>query len=269
MRLWYQTFSRFAAFGQYGEALVRMIKAAADPGTQIDTHDLAKGGIADQYRYIEYLDTAEVIANGLRAQSEGYDAFLIGNIIDPGIRELRELLKIPVLGLCETTLNVSTMMGTSFSLISVNNKFATRVIENVRRYGHEPRLVSVEPMRVDHLPKLASGFSSDRKDVQAREAIFDAFREAARAGIAKGAEVIIPAGGVVMTMLANAGVYEVDGVPVLDGTIILTKMAEAAVKLHRLTGTFTSKRMTYAPPGGHVLREVRAAYGPDIYPGAD
>ena len=86
---------------------------------------------------------------------------------------------------------------------------------------------------------------------------------------AKGAEVIIPAGGVVMTMLANAGVYEVDGVPVLDGTIILTKMAEAAVKLHRLTGTFTSKRMTYAPPGGHVLREVRAAYGPDIYPGAD
>jgi Asp/Glu/hydantoin racemase len=160
------------------------------------------------------------------------------------------------------------MMGTSFTLVSVNNKFASRVIENVRRYGHEPRMISVEPMRVDHLPKLASGFSGARQDAQAREAIFDAFREAARAGIAKGAEVIIPAGGVVMTMLANAGVYEVDGVPVLDGTTALTKMGETAVKLHRLTGTFTSKRLAYAPPGGNVLREVRAAYGPDIYPGA-
>lgn len=268
MRLWYQTFSRFAAFGQYGDALVRIIEGAVDPGTRIDTKDLSKGGIADQYRYIEYLDTAEVIANGLRAQREGYDAFLLGNIIDPGIRELRELLDIPVLGLCETTLQVSSMMGATFSLISVNDKFATRVLENVKRYGHEHRLVSVEPMRVDHLPKLASGFSGRPEDAAAREAIFDAFRDAARAGIARGAELIIPAGGVVMSMLTNAGVHDVDGVPVLDGTLILTKMGETAVKLRKLTGTFTSKRMTYAPPCGHVLNEVRVAYGPDIYPGA-
>ena len=268
MRLWYQTFSKFSAFGQYGQALVKMVSSAADPGTEVDIHDLHHGGIADQYRYLEYLDVAQVIANGLRAQREGYDAFLIGNIIDPGIHELRELLTIPVLGLCETTLHLSSMMGSSHTLVSVNDKFTTRIMENVRRYGFASRTTSVEPMRVNHLPKLASGFSDSPEDAVAREAIFEAFREAARKGIAKGAELIIPAGGVVMAMLAHAGVHEIDGVPILDGTVMLTKMGETAVKLHRLTGTFTSKRMTYAAPTGDVLKEVRAVYGADMYPDA-
>ena len=270
MRLWYQSFSKFAAFGGYQGALERTITAAADPGTQIDAHDLQKGGgIADQYRYLEYLDVGEVIANGLRAQKEGYDAFLIGNIADPGIRELKELLSIPVLGLCETTLSIACMMGASFAMVSVNDKFTPRVVENVQRYGFAGRMTSIEPMSVTHLPHLAPGFSNAPAHAAGRQAILDGFVEAARKGIAKGAEVIVPAGGVVMVMLAHAGVHEVDGVPILNGTVVLTKMGETAVKLQRHTGRFISKRMTYAPPRGAMLKEIRAVYGDDVYPGVE
>ena len=98
MRLWYQSFSRFDAFGHYGAALKQQISHAADSETTIEARGLTcGGGFADQYRYPEYVDIGEVIANGLKAQKEGYDGFLLGNIVDPGIRELRELLKIPVL----------------------------------------------------------------------------------------------------------------------------------------------------------------------------
>ncbi len=268
-KLWYQTFSRFSAFGGYGEALRKCVKGAADPETVIDVSDLQKGGgIADQYRYLEYLDTAEVISNGLRAQQEGYDAFLIGNIADPGIRELREVLTIPVLGLCETSLSIACMMGASFCLVSVNDKFTPRVVENVKRYGFLGRMTSIEPMSVAHLPKLAAGFSDSVADAEARKAILDGFMQAARNGVAKGAEVVIPAGGVVMALLAHVGVHDVDGVPILNGTLVLTKMGETAVKLKRLTGQFTSKQNTYAPPRGDVLKAVRSVYGQDVYPGA-
>jgi len=81
--------------------------------------------------------------------------------------------------------------------------------------------------------------------------------------------VIIAAGGVVMAMLAHANIHDVDGVPILNGTVALTKMGETAVKIQRLTGNFISKHMTYAPPRGELLKEVRRVYGADVYPGAD
>ena len=36
----------------------------------------------------------------------------------------------------------------------------------------------------------------------------------------------------------------------------------------QLTGSFTSKRMMYAPPTGQLLADIRAAYGDRVYPGA-
>src|SRR6516164_1289491 len=105
MRLFYQSFgvSRGSRDGAYGQVLKRIVEGAAAPGTEISVNGLSPHrAIAEQYRYLEFLDTAEVLENGLRAESEGYDAFLIGNIFDPGLHELRELLNIPVLGLRES-----------------------------------------------------------------------------------------------------------------------------------------------------------------------
>ena len=92
--------------------------------------------------------------------------------------------------------------------------------------------------------------------------------ESARVGLAKGAETVIPAGGIVMTLLAEAGVHEVDKAPVVNGLIALVKIAELAVSLKQLTGNFTSKRLTYAPPTGTLLDDIRRVYGNHVYPGA-
>ena len=42
MRMWYQSFSRFDAFGHYGSALLKQISHAADPETQIEAHGRKK-----------------------------------------------------------------------------------------------------------------------------------------------------------------------------------------------------------------------------------
>ena len=36
--------------------------------------------------------------------------------------------------------------------------------------------------------------------------------------------------------------------------------------LRALTGRFTSKRFSYAPPTGDFLERIREHYGPDVYP---
>jgi allantoin racemase len=268
MRLFYQTLgmSRGSKSGRYGQLLTEVIQAAAAPGTTIDIFGLAPHrAVADQYRYLEFLDTAEVIENGLRAQAEGYDAFLIGNFFQPGLHELRELLSIPVLGLSESSVSMACLMGPTFSLIQVNPKFNRRIVEGIALQGLAGRMVSVEMLTVER----PGTFDLALQDTAVRDAIVAQFVQTARRALDKGAEVLIPAGGSLMAALLQAGMTEVDGAPVLNGITALIKTGEMAVQMRSLTGHFTSKRLTYAPPRGKILADARASYGPQIYPGVE
>ena len=149
MKLWYQSLTRADAWPGYNRALRALLDRIKDPQTEIEVHGIAKrGGIGDQYRYLEFIEAQEVLENVARAAREGFDAFLIGNIGDPGIREAREIADIPVLGLCETSIHVAAMMGGNFALVAGNEKHATRIVENVGRYGLREKLHAVRTMTV-------------------------------------------------------------------------------------------------------------------------
>lgn len=267
MRLYYQTLgmSRRSKAGSYGRALERIISAACTPGTTVDIRGLSPHrAVADQYRYLEFLDTQEVLENGLQAENGGYDAFLLGNIFQPGLHELRELLNIPVLGLAECAVQMACLMGPSFAIINVNPKFNRRIVEAIKLQGLEGRMVSVEMMSVER-PGV---FDEALSDPVTQALIVSQFTETARRALDKGAEVLIPAGGSLMAVLTDAQLYQVDGAPVLNGIMALIKTAEMAVQMRQLTGSFTSKRLMYAPPTGKLLEDVRAAYGGGVYPTA-
>jgi allantoin racemase len=267
MRLFYQSFgvSRGSRDGAYAQVLKRIVESAAAPGTEIFVNGLSPHrAIAEQYRYLEFLDTVEVLDNGLQAEKEGYDAFLLGNIFDPGLHELRELLNIPVIGLRESSVHVACLMGASFSLINVNAKFTHRIIEGIKLQGLASRLVSVDQMKLER-PDV---FDLALRDEEAKAQVVEQFVECATRSIAKGAEVVIPAGGSLMAVLADAGVHHIDSAPVLNGLIALIKIAELAVGIRKITGSFTSKHLIYAPPSGKLLADVRKSYGAHVYPGA-
>jgi allantoin racemase len=264
MKLWYQSMSRQKEWGSYNKVLRQILNQVKDKGTEIEVHGITKvGGLADQYRYLEYLETGEVMENVQTAMKRGFDAFLIGNIGDPGIRECREIANIPVLGLCENALHLACMMGANFSLVTINEKFTPRIVENVTRYQLDGRLAAVNRMSLDRINDLDAGFT----DKKARDRIIAGFMKAADKNVDAGAEVVIAAGGVVMAMLAHFGVHEASkGTPILNGITALVKMGEMAVKLDRIMGgRFTSKRLQYAPPGVDQIDEIRKYYG-DVYP---
>jgi allantoin racemase len=264
MRLWYQSMTRPDAWPAYSVALHRLLSGAADPGTEFAVHGITKrGGIGDQYRSLEFIETIEVLENAARAEAEGFDAVLLGNIADPGIRQAREMLGIPVLGLCETALLTACQMGASIGLVVANDKHHGRVMENVALAGLTSRVVAVERMKVDRLVDLDTAFAEG----PARDRILGQFQEAAAACVARGAEVVIPAAGVAMVLVAEAGIHDAGrGTPVLNAAVALLKAGETAVKLNRLMGgRFTSRRGAYAQPPADQIAELRRAYGP-IFP---
>src|SRR5262245_43077581 len=248
--------SRQQAWGEYSAALARILDSVRDPDTEIDVHGITKiGGTTPQFHYLDYLETGEVLENVQKAVKQGYDAFLIGNVGDPGLQAAREIADIPVLGLGETSVHLACMMGHSFSLVTINEKFTQRIVDNIAHYGLSGRLAAVTRMKVQRLLSLDAGF----RDPVARKAIVKQFMEAAAANIDAGAEVVIPAGGVVMALLADAGIHDAGrGTPILNGITALVKTGEAMAKLNRIMGgRFTSKRLHYAPPGPDQIDEIR------------
>ncbi|HEV7265959.1 MAG TPA: aspartate/glutamate racemase family protein [Falsiroseomonas sp.] len=265
MKLWYQSMTRPDAWPAYGAALRRILAQAADPDTTIDVHGIEqRGGVGDQYRRLEFIETIEVLDNVARAEAEGYDAFLIGNIADPGLRTAREMVDMPVVGLCETALFTACQMGVSVGMVVSNEKHFTRVLENVALYGLSSRVVAVERMQVDRLVDLDAAFHEGPE----RERILGQFQVAAAACVERGAEVVVPAVGVAMVLLAEAGIHEAGrGTPVLCGPMALVQAAQSAVKLRGLMGgQYASRRGAYAQPPANQISELRRYYGP-VYPG--
>lgn len=74
MKLWYQSMSRTAAWGSYHKVLRRILDEVKDEGASIEIHGITKvGGVADQFRYLEYLETGEVMENVQIATRQGFD----------------------------------------------------------------------------------------------------------------------------------------------------------------------------------------------------
>jgi allantoin racemase len=264
MRLWYQSLTRAAAWPAYNQALRAVLDAAKDEGTSIEVHGIEKrGGVGDQYRYLEFIEAQEVLENVERASREGFDAFLIGNSADPGLREAREATDLPVLGLCETSVHLASMMGGNFSIVTGNEKAAPKIVENIGRYGLAGKLSAVRAMKVERLLDLNQAFV----DPTVGRRMVDEFLVAALANVAEGAEIVIPAVGVVTTLLARHGIHEAaPGVPILNTVTALVKMGEAAVKMRKLFGgSWTSRRAMYAAPPTDQIDELRKYYGP-VYP---
>jgi allantoin racemase len=77
--------------------------------------------------------------------------------------------------------------------------------------------------------------------------------------IEEGAEVIIPAGGLPMLLLARESNFMIGNAVVLNGIAVVSVMAEAALRLRRLTGTAVSRQGTFAKAQPEAIKEFLAS----------
>lgn len=243
---------------QYSANYFPFLRKHLDAVSAKDTEIVIRGarvGRVDSYRFWDSLDAVSILDSVLEAEQSGFDAVAIGNMLDPGLREARSMVDIPVVGLGEISMLTACMMGSRFGLVSVNRYMGGRFDENVTRYGLRERFAGMEFMGLTP-HELDECFA----DEAARHKAIDAFYEAARATLAAGAEVIIPAGGRIVAFLQANGITAVDDAPVLDGITALVTATESAVRLRASMGTFVSRRRLYAKAPEETIRAVAGEY---------
>ena len=250
-RIWFQSAVEMDTADAYAAALRQHASGVVQPSTSVDVHGVPPGSWAGQQPSALFGFPAVFLAvlgpaflkNAVRAEREGYDAFVVGTFIEPFLRELRSAVRIPVVSSLEATLLVGCTAAQQIGLVTINSALRWSLQTSIERHRMGARVGTIlllepeldEAGAIALLAEPASGVA--------------AFTAAARRAVAAGADAVIPAESILSTLTAHATLYEIDGAAVLDAVAIPVVFAEMLVTLHRRAGLRTGRRWhTPMPP---------------------
>jgi allantoin racemase len=197
----------------------RSAKMVASKDVEIIVKNPETGPEAIESFMDENVSTINVIKEVIRPTLGKVDAVVIACFDDPGMYALREILDIPVLGIGESSILTSLILGWKFSILAVSEK-AIPLMENMLyRYGLEKRLASIESMKLSVVDV----------DKMSEEEVLKPLIKAGEQARMKGAEVLI---------LGCAGLVGYDeklskkiNLPVIDPVKAGVKLAESILKM--------------------------------------
>jgi len=188
----------------------------AHPGTEVDVVSLGRGPKSIETR----LDEAEAIplvVSKVLDMHEGYDAVIVNCFLDPGVEVLRSLLDKPIVGPCESSMALASILGKRVSIVTVGG--GERIIEKkLIQKGDGEVLLNVKSIDIGVLDIDADLSLTVNKLV-----------EKGKEALSEGAEVIV-LGCTGLAGLAEK-VEEKLKIPVIDPAAAALKTAETLVKL--------------------------------------
>jgi Asp/Glu/hydantoin racemase len=256
-RIWHQSITDLTRLPGYRTALAEHASAVSEPDVTVDLHGVEPGtypaGMAPIettcYPWLSSLLTAQVVQNIVRAEQEGYDAVTISCFLDPGLREARSAVGIPVVSALESALLAAPVVAGSVGLVGLGGAMAADMRRLADGYGLGRQIAAIVPV-TPPITELEID-SPDRL-----ESVVERVDRAARSAVESGAELIVPAEGVLNAILVRAGVTELAGVPVLDSFVLLLSHAVSYAGLWRRTGLRTSRRGLYARAPDSARRHI-------------
>lgn len=218
------------------ELVKSVLESVKRPDVKCDVTHLTKGPDNLEYHYYEHLVTDETLDLIRRAEIDGYHAAIIGCFYDPGLREARELVRMPVTAPAEASMHVAATLGHKFSIIVGRRKWIPKMEDNVRMYGLEKKLASFRVLNF-----TVNRMRRERKGLEKTIA-----REARLATEEDGAEVIIL--GCTVEAGFTSRLMQRLNVPIVDPVIVSFKYAELLADLHSRLGLSHSKIFGYESP---------------------
>ncbi len=262
MRIWHQSAAPLATMGAYAERVQRHVRDVVAADTDVVYHGVdatAYGGLPPaavlKYPYARQLVLGTIVERCIQAEREGFDAVAIASFSDPFVREARSVVDIPVVSMAESSMLLACSASRRFGLVTLTPENVWRVREMVERHGLEKRVSGVNALEPRTTEKdLVAGF-----DAPAR--VIAAFEAAAQRAVGDGAELVIPAEGVLNELLYENRVQRIAQVPVLDCVGATFLHAELMVRMRRATGLSIGRAWDHARPDDVMLQALRRHAG--------
>jgi Asp/Glu/hydantoin racemase len=257
MRIWYQSMTQVKTLTHYSAALNQHAKRVCSEGVEV-----VFNGVTEQryhgrmpaeilrYSYAKLVLQTEVIEFCRQAEREKFDAVILGSFSEPYLQEIRSLLNIPVVSMPECALLVACSMAEQFALITLAPANVRRLKALVRRHGLDSRISGYHALE-NHVDEADLNTALTRP----AQVIAD-FTAAARMAVAAGADLVVPAEGILNLVLHGNGVNTIEGATVQDCVGVAFLYAELLVNLKRRVGLGPGRRWAYAMPPPDLLAQL-------------
>ena len=259
MRIWYQSMTQLATLTNYRKALEEHAKKYCSDGTQIVFNGVSEDNYHGrmpaevlQYSYAKLILQTEVIDICRAAEKNKFDAVILGSFSEPFLPEIRSLLSIPVISMPECTLLVACSMAEKFALTTLAPANVKRVKALVKRHGLESR--------VSGYYSLAHPVDEDILNValkKPKQVVTD-FLATAEQAKADGADLIVPAEGVLNLIIQRSNTNPIGRLSVLDCVSTSFLYAEMMINMQRRLGIGIGRMGSYAMPPADLLAELDA-----------
>ena len=277
MRFWHQSSTVLNTVTKYKENIINHAKQVLDPGTTVEPHGLPIGGRPEganqdvmQYPYILYLTERLFCEAALTAEREGFDAMTIGCNLDIALNHCRSIVDIPVVGVTESSMLASCLLGRKFAFITISDFLRSYLTVSAEKYGFSNRLACVltmdeNPENKYSIESVAGSENSKRppiyrfltEDADKAEKIFLHTCEMA---ISLGAEVLIPGEGILNEFIFERNMTQCKGMPILDANAALWQCATMMVNLKSKSRINISRGFTYKKPDDLLMKQMTDFY---------
>jgi allantoin racemase len=223
--------------GAFDEETRTLIDAVRAPRHEPRVRHLEEGPPHLEYHLYEHAALSPMLELMREAEADGCGAAIIGCFYDGGLREAREALRLPVVGMAEASMLLATTLAHRFSIVVGRRKWIPKMTDNLVLTGLERRLASFRSVEMG-IP-----------DVQADpERFLDRVIEEGRRAVDEdGAEAVVLSEITSPEFLARASAEL--PVPFVDPGVACWKWAEMAADLYERIGLSHSKAFGYeAPP---------------------
>lgn len=246
------------------------------PGFKVEVRNIEYGGEIQTCSYYFSISIPFIIEEVIKAQKEGFGCAIIGCFGNPGVREAREVVNIPVVGPGEACVHLACQLGERLSILIAGalihhndmklseryfHQYYAAVIREMRLLGLSEKIVSVRATGSPVVESVCAFAGPDADDE------YKLLREQGIKAIEEdGADVLI-LGCTGMTGISEKMQQELY-VPVVDSTLVSLKLAETLINLNlshsKLSYPFTNvgaeKGLIHYPFGlkgyhGHINTE--------------
>ncbi|MEM4627499.1 MAG: aspartate/glutamate racemase family protein [Ignisphaera sp.] len=195
----------------------RLYRLFASPGTEVEVASLPRGppSVESPKNHAEVIPL--VIDRVLELHSR-YDAIVVNCFLDPAVDLLKGMLRKPVVGPCESSLAIASLLSRRIAIVSVGGDALWMIEDRVNQLGYRSYVTSIRGIELSVL-------QLDEEPEKTKEMVIKVARES----IDGGAEVIV-LGCTGLAGIAEA-VGNAIGRPVIDPVGAAVKMAETMVRL--------------------------------------
>ena len=264
IRIWHQSFTDLTVMPVYRRTLTEHAAAVMGSEAEVKVHGLRPGTYSEacapiaaiRHRWVAAVQELQIADAAMVAEREGFHAMAIGCFFDPGLRAARSVVNIPIVSLGESCALAACSLGRRFGMVTLCADQSADYSDMIHAYGLERRFagaVALEPA-IDE-------FALEADEATARS-IEERFEQASARVIAKGADIVIPADGVLNEFLVRRGRLRAQGeVPVMDSLGVLFQHAAFMVRIARTTGAGVSRLQMYTQPPAQMIEHVRSFAG--------